>query len=47
MTKNIPETIRGWQMTAPEKELELHSYPPAALNRGDVLVKVAGCATRT
>jgi 6-hydroxycyclohex-1-ene-1-carbonyl-CoA dehydrogenase len=43
MTKNIPETIRGWQMTAPEKELELHSYPPAALNRGDVLVKVAGC----
>lgn len=43
MTETIPEKIKGWQMTAPEKELELCEYAPAEPGDGDVLVKIAGC----
>ena len=39
----LPKEIKGWQMVAPEKELVLGRYAPAALGDGDVLVKVAGC----
>jgi 6-hydroxycyclohex-1-ene-1-carbonyl-CoA dehydrogenase len=43
MTSNIPDKIQGWQMVAPEKELELGQYAPAKLGEDDVMVKVAGC----
>jgi len=43
MTGSVPDTIRGWQMKAPEADFELAEYPVPELAPGDVLVEVAGC----
>lgn len=40
---DVPDVIKGFQMVAPEKPLELAEYPVPELGDGDVLVKVAGC----
>ncbi len=40
---HVPTVIRGFQMVAPEKPLELAEYPVPELGASDVLVEVAGC----
>ncbi|MFH1437560.1 MAG: 6-hydroxycyclohex-1-ene-1-carbonyl-CoA dehydrogenase [Pseudomonadota bacterium] len=43
MSGNIPEKIKGWQFTAPEKALEPAEYDVPGLKEEDILVRVAGC----
>jgi 6-hydroxycyclohex-1-ene-1-carbonyl-CoA dehydrogenase len=43
MTDKVPDTIKGWQMKAPEADFELAEYPVPELAPGDALVQVAGC----
>lgn len=43
MTGKIPDSIKGWQMKAPEAPFELAEYPVPDLGPGDAFVEVAGC----
>jgi 6-hydroxycyclohex-1-ene-1-carbonyl-CoA dehydrogenase len=43
MQGNVPDTIHGWNMTAPDAPFERASYPVPEMGPGDALVQVAGC----